>query len=282
MNEATPQLPLAPDPMHPVPVQVTRYVKENEDTFTLTLQPPTGYQFAAGQFNMLYAFGVGEVPISVSGDPAKPQALVHTVRIVGEVTAALSKLRKGDFLGLRGPFGSSWPLPRTLGRDVVVVAGGIGLAPLRPVIYFALKHRRAFGRLAILYGARSPSDLLFKKEIEKWRGRLDTEVEVTVDRGDHTWRGHTGVVTKLMEKASFDPVSTIAMLCGPEVMIRFAARELEAQGVEDRDIYVSLERNMKCGVGLCGHCQLGREFICKDGPVYDYDHIRRLMAGREL
>lgn len=272
------------DPLMPEPMTVLRARHETEDTFTFDLdaRPRGGFRFAPGQFNMLYAFGSGDVPISISGDPLRPALLTHTVRAVGPVTRALEQLRKGDVVGVRGPFGAAWPVDEASGKDVVLVAGGIGLAPLRPSIYGILSRRQAFGKVCIAYGARSPSELLYVKELEKWRGRMDVELEVTVDRADSDWRGNTGVVTKLLRQFQLSHANTVAMLCGPEVMMRFASRELEGLGVPASRIYLSMERNMKCAVGSCGHCQLGPTFICKDGPVYALPRIAPHMRVREL
>ena len=266
------------------PMEVLRMRHDTKDTFTFDLdaRPRGGFRFAPGQFNMLYAFGLGEVPISISGDPLRPAVLTHTGRAVGPTTRALEKLRRGDSLGVRGPFGTPWPVDEAQGRDLILVAGGIGLAPLRPVIYSILSRRQVFGKVCIAYGARTPDDLLFGKEIAKWRGRIDIDLEVTVDRGDPKWRGHTGVVTKLLGRFSLAAENTVAMLCGPEVMMRFASRELEGLGVPSSRIYLSMERNMKCGVGSCGHCQLGPTFVCKDGPVYPLHKVAPLMNVREL
>ena len=272
------------DPMLPEALRISRVVRETADTFTLTLNAAErgGFFFLPGQFNMLYLHGAGEVPVSISGDPARPMYLVHTIRAVGSVTRPMQALEKGDEIGVRGPFGTSWPLERARGRDVLVVAGGIGLAPLRPVVYHVLKHRKRFDHLVILYGARTPADLLYEKELARWRGRLDVELDVTVDRAEADYRGRSGVVTKLLSRVSFDPENAIAFLCGPEVMMRFAARELEQRGMRDSDIWVSAERNMKCGLGTCGHCQLGPVFVCKDGPVFRHSRIAPLLTRREL
>jgi len=273
------------DPMRPEPFVVRQVTKETGDTFTLSLEPVGGqrlHHFAPGQFNMLYVFGVGEVPISISGDPAKPEQLVHTIRAVGAATRALQKLAKGDWVGVRGAFGSSWPVDQAHGQDVVLVAGGIGLAPLRPALYHILLHRGLYGRVVLLYGARTPRDMLFAKELREWRGRFDVEVEVTVDRATVEWQGAVGVVTKLVDRSPFDPGSTMAFICGPEVMIRFAAMALQRRGVADSSLFVSMERNMKCAVGVCGHCQFGPKFICKDGPVFPYDEIQPFFGMREV
>jgi NAD(P)H-flavin reductase len=271
--------------MRPEPFEVRQVRRETGDTFTLTLTPVTGEQtrpFAPGQFNMIYVFGVGEVPISISGDPARPELLVHTVRAVGAVTRALQKLQRGDWVGVRGPFGTSWPVEQAHGQDVILVAGGIGLAPLRPALDHVLLHRALYGRVVLLYGARTPRDILYARELREWRGRFDIDVEVTVDRATVEWQGAVGVVTKLIQRAPFDPMNAMAMICGPEVMIRFAAVALERRGVATERVFVSVERNMKCAVGLCGHCQLGPFFVCRDGPVFAYDRLRPFFGLREV
>ena len=273
------------DPMQTQPVAIRRRRKETADTFSLELAPPNdggGFGFLPGQFNMLYVFGVGEVPISISGNAGDQQKIVHTTRAVGAVTAAMSKLRAGDALGVRGPFGVGWPVKEAIGQDVVLVAGGIGLAPLRPVIYHLLRHRSEFGRIVLLYGARTPDDILYTKQLERWRSRFDFEVYLTVDRATGHWQGNIGVVTELIHRSPFDPLHCLAMICGPEIMMRFTILDLAKRGVSEDRIYISMERNMKCGIGLCGHCQLGPTFVCKDGPVYRFDRIKGLFTKREM
>jgi NAD(P)H-flavin reductase len=259
--------------------------KETADTFTLDLAAGDGGgmpPFAPGQFNMLYAFGVGEVPISISGDPGDCSTLRHTTRAVGPVTRAMQRLKKGDTIGIRGPFGSGWPVEEARGRDCVIVTGGIGLAPLRPALYSLVAHRESYGKIVLLYGARSPEDILYRRELERWRSKLDLDVYVTVDRAGGDWRGAVGVVPTLVRRVGFDAPNATAMVCGPEVMMRFAVRELESRGVEDGQIYLSMERNMKCAIGLCGHCQFGPTFICKDGPVFRFDRIASIFGRGEV
>ena len=266
--------------MVPTPLRVARRERETHDTWTLELVPANGaglLNYAPGQFGMLYAFGAGEVPISISALP-----LVHTVRAVGAATSQICALRRGEVVGARGPFGSAWPLAEAEGRDVVLVAGGIGLAPLRPVVHHLLERRERHGNVVVLYGGRSPPELLYLRELERWRSRPDVEVGVTVDRADADWRGRVGVVTTLIGRAVFDPQKTVAMICGPEVMMRFVVAALRERGVADEGIFVSLERSMKCAIGLCGHCQLGPAFICKDGPVFRWDAVEPLLKVREL
>lgn len=273
------------DPMIPQRHRVQRILRETLDTFTLELTPVsdnTGFSFAAGQFNMLYIFGVGEVPISISGSPERPEMLVHTVRALGTVTKAMRRLQKGDMVGVRGPFGSHWPVVEAEGKDVLIVAGGIGLAPLRPVLYYLLSHRERYSRISLLYGARMPKDLLYPQELKRWRGRFDLEVYITVDIAKGGWFGNVGVVTGLISRALPDPLNTVIMICGPEVMMRFTVMEIQKRGVKSENIFISMERNMKCGVGFCGHCQLGPNFICKDGPIFRYDLIQQFFGKREI
>ena len=284
-NKNTQQTDVAlSEPMAVLPYMVERTVKETHDTFTLELVPEKadGFRFKPGQFNMLYVFGVGEVPISISGDPGSPDSLIHTTRAVGNVTKAMQRLKSGSVLGVRGPYGTGWPVELASGYDVVLVAGGIGLAPLRPALYYLLANRDKYGKVVLLYGTRTPDDILFAGELKKWRSRFDLEAHITVDRAAGTWRGNVGVVTALINKAPFDPLNTIAMACGPEIMMRFTALALQKRGIADSRIYLSMERNMKCGIGLCGHCQMGSEFICKDGPVYSYEKIKDIFLKREL
>jgi NAD(P)H-flavin reductase len=273
------------NPMAPQPYQIRQMRKETPDTFTLELAPmneANGLSFAPGQFNMLYVFGVGEIPISISGDPSQPEPLVHTTRAVGTVTKAMRKLKRDEVLGVRGPYGSRWPVEEAEGNDVVIVAGGIGLAPLRPAMYQILSQRDKFGKVVLLYGARTPTDILFRRQLEQWRAQLDLEVHVTVDRATEAWRGNVGVVTRLIPKAPFDPLNTVALICGPEVMMRFTIAELQKRGVEAGQIFVSMERNMKCAVGFCGHCQFGPHFVCKDGPVFRYSQVKDLLTKWEI
>jgi NAD(P)H-flavin reductase len=264
---------------------IQRVSRETHDTFTVELQPQRangGFHFAPGQFNMVYVFGVGEVPISISGHPESSKSIVHTVRRVGNVTSTMGKFRKGDVLGVRGPYGRPWPVKEAQGNDVVIVAGGIGLAPLRPAVYSILSHREKYGKVVLLYGSRRPEDILFRSELERWRARFDLDVHVSVDRADPSWKGNVGVVTTLISKAPFDPPSTVAMICGPEIMMRYVAEELQDRGVAHENIFLSLERNMKCGIGLCGHCQFQQLFICKDGPVFNYSRIKHILTKREV
>lgn len=273
-----------PMPPRMAPARVVSVVKETHDTFTLTVEPesPELGRFAPGQFSMLYVYGVGELPISISGDPHEAGRLVYTVRSVGKATNALVNCKPGQAIGVRGPFGTSWPVDEARGNDVLIVAGGIGLAPLRPAINHILRNRDDYVRMIVLYGARSPKDLLYRKQLNEW-GRLpDTQVLNTVDYGGVNWRGYVGVVTTLFRYVRLHPGRTTALICGPEIMMRFVIRELEKRGLPDCDIHLSMERNMKCAVGFCGHCQLGPYFVCKDGPIFAYTKMRPWLDKHEL
>jgi NAD(P)H-flavin reductase len=269
-------------PLLPHAWRVAEAWRETGDVVTLALEPAAGdgaCDWQPGQFNMLYAFGVGEVPISVSGGTSR--RLLHTIREVGPVTRALGALAPGSIVGLRGPFGTAWPLREARGRDLVIAAGGIGLAPLRALIDTVCRERDAFGQVAVLYGTRSPADQLYGPDLDRWR-RAGLQVEMTVDHADVDWRGPVGVVTSLVRRVRSDGQRTTAFLCGPEIMMRFMARELEQAGVADSHVWVSLERNMQCATGHCGHCQLGPVFVCADGPVFAWQHVRRLLTVRAL
>ncbi len=261
--------------------RVTAARRETADVVTLTLTPPEPFSFEPGQFNMLHLAGIGEVPISISGDPASTGGILHTIRDVGPVTKALCALRPGQRVGVRGPYGTSWPVTAAEGGDLLIVAGGIGLPPLRPALYQALGQRDRFGKIVLLYGARTPADLLFTGELRSWRGRFDLDVEVTVDAADEGWRGDVGVVPALISPARFDPANTTAFVVGPEIMMRFTVRALLAAGIADDRVYLSMERNMQCAVALCGHCQLGPFLICRDGPVFRYRPLARWLGIRE-
>ncbi len=285
LAEDSGSLPRLADPMLPHQFTIERVRMETDDTFTMELMASDGVsvcRFRPGQFNMLYAYGVGEAPISISGDPAKPEVLLHTTRQVGMVTRGLRDLRPGNEIGIRGPFGNSWPVESADGKDVVLVAGGIGLAPLRPVIYHVVRNRGRYGKFLLLYGARTPDDILYAKELQQWRSHFDLEVNITVDRATANWHGNVGVVTTLIPRSPFDPIDTVAFVCGPEIMMRFVSQELVKRGVPKSSIHVSMERNMKCGVGFCGHCQMRSEFVCKDGPIYSYTAIEEFFALREI
>ncbi|MFD0522041.1 FAD/NAD(P)-binding protein [Paractinoplanes durhamensis] len=263
----------------PVPYRVTTREAETADTVTIELAGPVLPEFRPGQFAMLTAYGIGEVPISLSGGGSGGR-LVHTLRNVGAVTAALYAAGPGEVVGVRGPFGVGWDLASARGHDVVIVAGGIGLAPLRPVVAALLARPADFGRVSVLIGARTPADLLFPADLRRW-GR-HAQVEVIVDRPADGWAGDVGLVTTLIPRAEVDPAAAVAFVCGPEVMMRFVAEALRRRGIAEPAIGVSLERDMKCGAGWCGHCQLGPLLLCRDGPVVRYDTVEPLLRVREM
>lgn len=273
------------NPMRPNWARITKVVRETTDTFTLTAKlddPESMRPFKPGQFSMLYRFATGELPISISGDPRQHGELVFTIRSVGKATHSLVTSPPGSVIGIRGPFGNGWPMERLHGKDVVIVAGGIGLAPLRPVIYSILAHRREYGRLVLLYGARTPRDQLYRKELTKWGAAQNVHVLPTVDYGGTNWRGYVGVVTSLFLYVRLWPFNTVALICGPEVMMRPVVVELEQRGIQQENLYLSMERNMKCAVGSCGHCQFGPFFVCKDGPVFPYRQVRFWIDKYEI
>jgi NAD(P)H-flavin reductase len=240
------------------------------------------YRFNPGQFNMLYLPGYGESAISISSDPSSRNGtLSHTVRAAGNVTQALARKKIGDHIGVRGPFGSCWPVDSYYGHDIVIACGGIGLAPLRPAIYHILNRRDDYGRVILLYGARTPKDLLYTLEYDTWRSK-GLEVEVTVDIGDAGWHRHVGVVPVLFYRLRLESDRTTVMTCGPEVMMRFVVFEALARRVHPEDIFVSLERNMSCAMGFCGHCQYGPHFVCKDGPVFSFRQVESLFNLEEF
>lgn len=256
---------------------------DTNDVFTLTLTNHDGgggMVFAPGQFNMLYQFGFGEVAISISGNPSKNDILVHTIRSVGSVTHRMQKLKPGEEIGVRGPFGNPWPLSKK-NCDVLVVAGGIGLAPLRPALYYLADHRSDYRKITLLYGSRTPHDILFQKDIRQWK-QQGMDIELTVDYADMEWNGQVGVVTPLIRKHMPDPKNTLVLICGPEIMIQFAINECLRANADENLIYISMERNMQCAVGFCGHCQYGPYFLCKDGPVFCYAQVKSLLTIKEL
>jgi NAD(P)H-flavin reductase len=269
--------------MVPAPFEIVGKRRDTVDTWTLELEPCSKgeLEFLPGQFTMLSAAGAGEVPISISGNPDHPRRLVHTVRAVGLATEAICAGEPGRRLGVRGPFGSPWPVADAATADVLIVAGGIGLAPLRPAILWLLARRDRFRRLILLYGGRGPDQLLYGEELEVWSD-AGLEVLVTVDSAGPEWLGHVGVVTRLIGRAGLDPANTLVMTCGPEVMMRFLIAALIEHGVPSERVYASMERNMQCGIGHCGHCQLGPTLVCREGPVYRWSELAPWLSIREL
>jgi anaerobic sulfite reductase subunit B len=280
MTQLTAPPPVA-HPMTPVPYRVASRRPDRADTVTLTLAPVTGPcpPFLPGQFTMIYAPGVGEIPVSISGH-ARSGGYVQTIRAVGAVSRALCHVRPGDVVGVRGPYGTFWDVPAAAGMDVVVAAGGLGLAPLRPVIRELATHGARYGRISLIVGSRTPATVIYPRELARWS--RDFDVEITVDHPDRDWKGPVGLITKLIDRVVFEPRRTYAFVCGPEAMMRATAAELVRRGVVPANVAVSLERNMKCGIGRCGHCQLGPLFTCLDGPVLGYDVAGPLMEVKEL
>ncbi|MCE7004663.1 FAD/NAD(P)-binding protein [Kibdelosporangium philippinense] len=285
MSVQTSPTRIGPDPWVPHRYWVAANQTDTADTSTLTMRAEDDAipSFLPGQFTMLYVFGVGEIPVSISGDASHEDGLlVQTVRDVGAVSHALRHARRGTMIGVRGPFGTGWDLDGAAGTDLVLVAGGIGLAPLRPALLHTLRYRRRYRRITLIAGAKAPAELLYTPELAAIVANTGIEVVITVDHADQDWHGHVGLVTKPLAQVRLDPGHTTAMLCGPEPMMRFSAELLMDRGVAADRIQVSLERNMKCGIGLCGHCQLGPLLVCRDGPVVTYEQAAALLEVREL
>jgi len=271
---------LTPYTIHPARITARRTETEGIYTFTMRLLDPSvraAYRFQAGQFNMLYAFGIGEVAISIVSDPSEPEILEHTVRVAGRVTGVMADWKVGDVVGVRGPYGNGWPVDAARGRDVVIVTGGLGCAPVVGLINYIIRRRDEYGELHILHGVRTPNDLLYREKFDEWRRVPRTRVYLTTDQPDKSWHYRIGVVTELFDELNVAP-SAIVMMCGPEVMMRFAAHALLQKGIGDDSIHLSMERRMECAVGLCGHCQYREHFVCKDGPVFTYRTVRRLFG----
>lgn len=270
--------------------QIAEVVSRQQETatiFTLRLKftdpaVADAYDFAPGQFNMLYLFGVGEVPISIVSDPENRHEFAHTIRVVGRVTAGIAKLQPGDQLGIRGPFGRGWPMEQARGKDILVVTGGLGCAPTVSVIHYVLWRREQFGRLNIIQGLKHADDMIWREQYDYWRTLSDVSVRLAADVGSSGWPWHVGRVTELFDDHELGDGNAVAMMCGPEGMMTASARALLDKGYRDEAIYLSLERNMQCGNGRCGHCQLGSKFVCTDGPVFRYTDVRHLLEVRGL
>jgi sulfite reductase subunit B len=256
-------------------VKVEQLTK-TEKLFTMHLKDRRDLGHRAGQFVEVSVFGIGEAPISVTSSPSRNGVFELCVRKVGDVTGALHGMKPGSTVGVRGPFGNGFPVEKMRGKDLLFAPGGLGLPPLRSLINQVLDERESFGRVIILCGARSPSELLFKDELARWEARDDVEFHVTVDRGDESWTGNVGVITTLFPKITVNPRNTVAVTVGPPVMYRFVIMELLSKGIQDGRIYLSLERRMKCGVGKCGHCQINNVYVCQKGPVFSYAQLKEL------
>jgi NAD(P)H-flavin reductase len=267
----------------PQEAEIVERIHESPTIFTLRLRftdprVHATYRFEPGQFNMLYLHGVGEVPISIVSDPQDEHLFDHAIRTVGRVTGGLASLRAGDRVGIRGPYGRGWPLREAEGRDVLIVTGGLGCAPTVSVINYVMRRRGRFGRLVILQGVKHAEDLLWRRQYEQWSGAPDTQVLIAADVGAQLWPWHVGKLTDLFEKMHIHPERTVAMMCGPEPMMQVAIRELSGRGVAEDNLWLSMERSMHCAVGLCGHCQYGGRFVCRDGPVFRYPELKGLFG----
>lgn len=273
------------NPYLPYQAEVVKRVPEGASMVTLSLRLTDRarhkrYRFRPGQFNMLSVYGVGEVAISISSDPEQLENFEHTIRAVGRVTRILAQLKPGDSLGLRGPYGKSWPLKQAEGRDVILLTGGLGCAPVVSVITYVLKRRERFRRLVIMQGVKHSDDLIWRERYQAWAKHPNTQVLLAADVAGSGWPWHVGRVTALLDKAQFDPGNCAVMMCGPEPMLIGSAKGLVARGVPDREIWLSMERNMHCGFGHCGHCQFGPYFVCQDGPVFRYSDIKWLLGTK--
>jgi sulfhydrogenase subunit gamma (sulfur reductase) len=265
--------------IHPARITARRIETEGIYTFTMRFTDAAvrrAYSFKAGQFNMIYAFGVGEVPISIVSDPAEPESLQHTIRVAGRVTSVMGRWRVGDVVGVRGPYGNGWPVEQARGRDVVIVTGGLGCAPVVGLINYIFRRREQYGELHILHGVKTPNDLLYRERFDEWRRAPRTRVYLTTDRPDKSWHYRIGVVTELFDELRVPPTA-IVMMCGPEVMMRMAAHSLREKGIGEESMFLSMERRMECAVGLCGHCQYRERFVCKDGPIFSYAVVKDLF-----
>jgi len=269
----------------PLDAQIVGRIEESPTIFTLRLRlrddrAREAYRFAPGQFNMVYLYGVGEIPISIVSDPRDPALLDHTIRAVGRVTQGLARLHEGDHIGLRGPFGHGWPLQRAEGHDILVVTGGLGCAPVVAVINFILMRRERFGRLTIIQGVKHAEELIWRERYAYWNTLPDTHVLLAADHGGPLWPWHVGLVTEVFDQVQITPARTIAMMCGPEGMMHAGIKNLTGRGITEDRIYLSMERSMHCAVGHCGHCQYGANFVCRDGPVFAYPRIKELFSSK--
>ncbi|HUK34862.1 MAG TPA: FAD/NAD(P)-binding protein [Vicinamibacterales bacterium] len=269
---------------HPARIVARRTETEGIYTYTTRFVDPAvrrEFRFKSGQFNMLYAFGLGEVAISIVSDPAEPETIEHTIRIAGRVTGVIADWKVGDVVGIRGPYGNGWPVDEARRRDIVVITGGLGCAPVVGLINYIFRRREEYGELHILHGVKTPNDLLYRERFDEWRRAPRTRVYLTTDRPDKSWHYKIGVVTELFDELKVPPTS-IVMLCGPEVMMRMAAHSLQGKGIADDAIFLSMERRMECAVGLCGHCQYREHFVCKNGPIFSYRTVKELFRVPNL
>jgi NAD(P)H-flavin reductase len=271
----------------PQSAKIIDRIQESPTIFTLRLELQSQlqrehYGFAPGQFNMVYLYGVGEVPISIVSDPVDDSIIDHTIRAVGRVTRGISALAVGEYVGIRGPFGRGWPLEQAEGKDVLIVTGGLGCAPVVSVINYILRRREQFGRMIIVQGVKHADDLIWRERYEQWMTMKDVEVHMAADVGAKHWPWHVGRVTELCDVINIEPDKTLAMMCGPEPMILASIDCLLHHGLPEQAVWLSMERNMHCGLGQCGHCQLGDQFLCRQGPVFNYPRIKSLLSVKHL
>ena len=269
----------------PYPAEIIERTQEAPNIFTFKLrfkdsQLQKQFRFQPGQFNMVYHFGVGEVAISISSDPDDENTIHHTIRSVGRITNSLVKLNKGDYLGIRGPFGNGWPIEKAQGKDIIILTGGLGCAPVVGMINYIVNRRKQFGKLMILQGVKHSHDLIFRDRYNEWQQLPNTQVLLAADRSGPHWTWHTGYVTELISELNINPDKTICMICGPEMIIQVDIKNLLARGLDENNIFLSMERNMECAIGHCGHCQFGGSFICKDGPIFCYSSIKELLGKK--
>ena len=267
----------------PVTAEITRRTQESPSVFTLGLRlcdlaQHRAYRFMPGQFNMLYLYGVGEIPISIVSDPDSSDELEHTIRVVGRVTRGFDALKVGDRIGIRGPYGRGWPLNEVRGKDLLLLTGGLGCAPLVSVINYVTQRRAEFGRVAILQGVKHMDDLIWRDRYDQWAALPDTQVLLAADVAGTSWSWHVGLVTELIDQIAFDLEDARVMICGPEPMMLASVRKLCESGVTEKHIWLSMERNMQCAIGQCGHCQIGPQFVCKNGPVFCYPELRKWLG----
>jgi NAD(P)H-flavin reductase len=275
------------NPYLPAIARIVERRQESDTIFTLRLrfEDPLlreRYRFAPGQFNMVYLYGVGEVAISIVSDPEEEGLFDHTIRIVGRVTEGLAALKEGDHVGIRGPYGRGWPLQEAEGQDVLIVTGGLGCAPVVSVIQYVIRRRRRFGKLTIIQGVKHSADLIWRQRYEAWRQTPDTEVFLTADTGDALWPWHTGPVSQFFDKLNIDPHQSTVMMCGPEGMMLAVGKEMLSRGVDGKHLWMSMERNMHCALGSCGRCQLGPKFVCRDGPVFNYEELAPYLGHKGI
>lgn len=268
---------------YPYVAEVVERLQESSDIFTLKLrftnpEVQKKYIFAPGQFNMLYLYGIGEIPISIVSDPKEPEIITHTIRVVGSVTKGFDKLLVGDHIGVRGPFGYGWPVQKAINKDVVVITGGLGCAPVTAAINYILQRRSQYGDLKILQGIKCSAEHIYCERYDRWSKALNTEVIISTDKGEPDWPGAIGFVTEHIKHLSFEENNSVVMMCGPEIMMRVAIIQFLKRNVAEENIYLSMERSMHCGIGHCGHCQIGGVFVCKDGPVFSYPKIKELLG----